>query len=154
MLEMKEVGHRPLTHSMARLLAEQRGEEIDRFKPDLIAAVPMYWSQRLRRGVNSAEEIGETLARRLRVPWGPRLLIRRRNTPPQSELSRTGRFENVRDAFRVSKCYQLKATRVLLVDDILTTGATCSEAARMLRQAGAAEVAVAVIAKSVRPGSQ
>ena len=152
-LRMKKASHRVLSRSMASLLWEERCGEIEKFKPDLITAIPMHWSQRLWQGMNSAEEVAESLARHLRVPYGPRLLIRRRNTEPQSRLSRTRRFENVRNAFRISKCYVLHQTRILLVDDILTTGATCSEAARMLKGAGAAEVGVTVVAKSIRPGA-
>jgi predicted amidophosphoribosyltransferase len=82
-----------------------------------------------------------------------RLLIRKRNTLPQKELPPRERFKNLRGAFRIRKRMlpHLGGSRVVLVDDILTTGATCSEAARVLKQAGAAAVAVAVVARALGP---
>lgn len=150
----KEKVHQVLCTALTDLLWEQCGAKLTAWEPDLVAAVPMHWSQRLKRGVSNADEIAVGLAKRLRVPHGPRLLIRRRNTEPQSTLSRSRRFENVRDAFRVSKCYRLHQTRILLVDDILTTGATSSEAARTLLSAGASKIDVAVLAKSHRPANR
>jgi predicted amidophosphoribosyltransferase len=77
-------------------------------------------------------------------------LVRRRYTSPQKDLPPRERFKNVRGAFRMSRRnpVQWKGARVLLVDDILTTGATCSEAARVLKEAGASSVFVAVIARA------
>jgi predicted amidophosphoribosyltransferase len=66
----------------------------------------------------------------------------------QSELPPKQRFANVRGAYQVRFAHQIEGRRVLLVDDVLTTGATCSEAAKVLKEAGAAMVAVAVIART------
>lgn len=76
------------------------------------------------------------------------ILIRQRNTLPQARLPPSRRFANVRGAFRIRRPDAVRGARVLLVDDVLTTGATCSEAAKMLKQAGAASVAVAVVARA------
>lgn len=76
------------------------------------------------------------------------VLIRSRNTLPQAELTPQRRFQNVQGAFHVRRPAAVKNARILLVDDVLTTGATCSEAAKMLKQAGASLVAVAVVAKA------
>jgi predicted amidophosphoribosyltransferase len=73
-------------------------------------------------------------------------LRRARHTPHQTGLSATERRANLRDAFQVSRAAQLKGRTVLLVDDVLTTGATASEAARALKSAGAAKVVVSVLA--------
>jgi predicted amidophosphoribosyltransferase len=92
----------------------------------------------------------------LSIAVAPRLLRRRRRTVPQAELTPPQRWENVRGAFRASRSSWLgcrfAGARVLLVDDILTTGATASESARVLRRAGAAFVAVAVVARAEPPG--
>jgi len=149
----KQSSHRIVARALAELLLEQRRDDLLSLQPDLIAAVPMYWSQRLRRGINAPEVVAEHLARGLGVPALPRLLVRHRNTEPQTNLPPESRFKNVRGAFRVSRRYKLNQARVLLVDDILTTGATCSETARVLRDAGAAEVFVTVLAKSTRPAT-
>ncbi|REJ87091.1 MAG: ComF family protein [Planctomycetota bacterium] len=150
-LAMKETTGRTLAIAIARLLAAEARATMESFQPDLIAAVPMHWWPRAWRGMNSAEIVAETLARELCIAWAPRLLIRHRYTAPQSDLPRTRRRTNVRNAFRVSRCYTLDRPRVLLVDDILTTGATCSEAARTLRDAGAADVFVAVVTRATSP---
>jgi predicted amidophosphoribosyltransferase len=72
-----------------------------------------------------------------------------RSTRKQFDLSPTARWENVRRAFAVRSGYHLKDAHVLLCDDILTTGATCSEAARALREAGASRVSVVVVARTL-----
>jgi predicted amidophosphoribosyltransferase len=94
------------------------------------------------------------LGRRLRVPVAERLLVRTRNTLPQKDLKPPDRFRNVRGAFRVRRrqAARLRDSRILLVDDILTTGATCSEAAAVLKRSGAMAVAAAVLARA--SGSQ
>jgi predicted amidophosphoribosyltransferase len=72
----------------------------------------------------------------------------RRNIPPQIGLSRPGRFRNVAGEMALRPGYSLQAAHVLVVDDILTTGATASEAARVLKRAGAARVSVFVLART------
>jgi ComF family protein len=118
-------------------------------RPDVVVPIPMHWRRRLRRGVNGPELIAECIAQRLRAPLANRLLKRTRNTPPQSSLPRGERLGNVRGAFVKRAGYHLEAAHVLLVDDVMTTGSTCSEAARALKQGGAAQVSVAVLARSV-----
>jgi predicted amidophosphoribosyltransferase len=108
----------------------------------------MHWLRRVVRGANSAETLGAVLARRLAAPSGVGCLARRRFTRPQSGLSPHARFLNVRGAFRLRPGIDLAEARVLLVDDVLTTGATCGEIAKLLRQAGAAATAVAVVARA------
>ena len=147
-LRMKRPAHRTLSAAMGRLLAERRGKLLADFRPDVIVPIPMFWARRLVRGANNPEILAARLGRHLRVPVRLRLLVRRRNTSPQMNLSPSARFKNVRGAFAVSSKSGLQDARVLLVDDTLTTGATCSEAAKMLKRAGAAAVACAVIARA------
>jgi ComF family protein len=111
-------------------------------------SVPLHFMRRLQRGFNQAESLAGCLARQLNLPHRSRILRRVRRTRPQSELRRDDRRENVRGAFWARATADLRGSTVLLVDDILTTGATCSEAARALKAAGAARVVVAVIARS------
>jgi len=111
--------------------------------------VPMHWRRRWQHGTNSAALLAEQLARRLRVPLAVGLLRRDRNTLPQFSLPPSERPANVRSAFSVRPSYHLDRACVLVVDDILTTGATCSEASRVLRRAGATHVAVAVVGRTV-----
>ncbi|MGI9454977.1 MAG: ComF family protein [Aeoliella sp.] len=134
---------------LAQLLAEERCEQLEQSKIDVVCPVPMYWRRRARRLANSAESVAEILAQQLRAPLASRLLSRRRHTKPQSSLPPTGRLENVRRAFDLGAGHHLDGAHVLLVDDILTTGATCNEAARILKRNGASQVTVAVVARSL-----
>lgn len=145
---MKRPSQESLSAAMGRLLALRRRSQLAGLRADLIVPVPMFWSRRLGRGTNSPDIMAGALGRCLGMPLGRRVLSRRRNTLPQASLSPKERFQNVRGAFRARAGYRLDGLRVLLVDDILTTGATCSEAAKMLKQAGATMVAAAVIARA------
>ncbi len=147
-LRMKWPAHEALSRAMGRMLAEQRGGQLLEYRPDVAVPVPMFWLRRLRRGVNSPEIVARCLGQSLGLPVRRDLLVRHRNTEPQAGLSPERRFKNVEDAFRVRRRRPVDGARVLLLDDILTTGATCSEAARVLKQAGAECVVVAVIART------
>ncbi len=145
---MKTPKHDALSNAMGRLLAEQRREQLAEVRAEVVVPIPMFWGRRLRRGKNCPELLAGCLARSLQIPARPTVLVRHRNTRPQSELSPSQRFKNIRGAFRVRRPEAVRGVRVLLVDDVLTTGATCSEAARMLKEAGAVMVAVAVVARA------
>jgi len=138
-----------LAFSLADLLLERRGEAIEQLQADVIIPVAMHWSRRWRRGTNSADLLAELLARRLRLPLRTRWLKRSRLTRPQTELSRAQRQRNQRNSFRLSRRARVEGKRVLLVDDVLTTGATADAAARAILAAGATAVVVAAIARAV-----
>ena len=142
--------HEHLATALGHLFSQRRQRELAEFRPDLIIPIPMFWLRRLQRQVNSAQAIARALGRSLQVPVVGGLLVRVRNTLPQKDLSPADRARNVRGAFRVPprRRHPSQGSRVLLVDDILTTGATCSEAAWVLKQAGAVAVAAAVLARA------
>ena len=131
---------------LARLLAEATRGRLDP-QPEAVVAVPMHWQRRLARGCDHARILAAAVARDLDLPLADEL-VRTRNTPPQTHLSRSRRIANVRGAFRVTRPAGIEGARVLLVDDVTTTGATASEAARTLYSAGAANVTLAVVAKA------
>src|SRR5262249_56284673 len=106
-----------------------------------------HWRRRWRRGYNQSEVLAQALTDRLRVPCRPDWLRRVRHTPQQVGQSATERRENVRNAFAAPARAQLRGKTVLLVDDVLPTGSTASDAARALRTAGAARIVVAVLAR-------
>ena len=148
-LKTKRLSAEALSLTIGRLLAQRLAEKLASFRPDAVLPIPMHWGKRLFRGVNSPELLADCLARKLRVPV-VRSLVRCRYTGPQKDLLPRERFRNVRGAFRLRRSdrQRWQDSRVLLVDDILTTGATCSEAAQLLKRAGAAAVAVAVVARA------
>jgi ComF family protein len=113
---------------------------------DLVVPVPLHWRRRWARGYNQSEALANALAAHVRLPCQPGWLKRTRYTPRQTEQTPAGRRENVRGAFAARAGDRLKGKTVLLVDDVMTTGSTCSEAARALLGVGAARVVVAVLA--------
>ena len=149
-LRMKGPSGDTLSAAMGRLLHLRRGRDVAAFRPDVVAPVPMFWTRRLARGTNSAEILAEGLARHLRVPLARGMIVRCRNTLPQARLKPKERFANVRGAFRVRGGYDLEGLRVVLVDDILTTGATASEVAGVLKRAGVSRVTAVVLARGTR----
>jgi ComF family protein len=111
-----------------------------------VVPVPLFWMNRLWRGYNQSGALARGLAERLGVKYQSRWLYRTRRTAKQSLLGPTARLDNVRGAFQAS--VPLAGMRILLVDDVLTTGATASEAASALKRGGASWVGVAVLARA------
>ena len=114
---------------------------------DLICPMPLHLSRRLERGYNQAAIITQTAARRLNVPHRY-ALTRLRATQQQARLERRARQQNVTGAFR---SLPLRGERVLLVDDVMTSGATLTECGLALLEAGAGQVYTAAVAKAPRP---
>jgi ComF family protein len=119
---------------------------------ELIAPVPLHRWRLLARRYNQAALLAAAVARPAAAWLAVDLLVRRRLTPQLGRLSRLGRRRNVRGAFALRPCWEavLPGKRVLLVDDVLTTGATVEECARVLRRHGAAGVDVLTLARVVR----
>jgi len=113
---------------------------------DAVVPVPMHRAKVRRRGYNQAELLARALALRIGVPCETNLLTKTRDLDAQSKLPRVERSENVRGAFLASP--RVKSRRILLIDDVCTTGATIRACAGELVRAGAARVAAAVVAKT------
>lgn len=113
---------------------------------DLVMPVPLHPSRLRWRGFNQAEELARALAHRLGYPFG-RGLRRLRDTGTQAEMGRRQRWANVRGAFGLAESTPCRDTRILLVDDVFTTGSTVSECARTLKRAGALSVHVIAVAR-------
>ena len=122
---------------------------------DAIAPVPLHSSRLFRRRYNQAAEIARPLARLWSRDYLADAQVRRRDTGAQAGRSGTGRRRNVAAAFRVpdSRRHQVEGRRILLIDDVMTTGATLEACARALKAAGAAGVDAAVIARVKDPAS-
>jgi predicted amidophosphoribosyltransferase len=120
---------------------------------DLIAPVPLHWTRRLKRRANQSAELARWLTRAAGKPaaYAPRLLLRPRRTPSQDGKDRAARAANLEGALSLGpEAARLPGSRVLLIDDVLTTGATLNEAARLVRAGGASGVDVLVLALVVR----
>jgi len=134
----------------ARLLAEllcQRLDDQDDEPPELIIPVPLH-PQRLReRGFNQALELARPLSRRFAIPLDTRSCRRTRQTHPQTELDRKLRTKNLRGAFSVGA--NLRARHVAIVDDVVTTGSTTGELAKVLKRAGVERVDVWAAARAL-----
>ncbi len=136
-----------------RLLADflakahaRAGEAMSPGGPDCIVPVPLHPRRLAWRGFNQSLELARGLGRALGRPVTPSGLVRIRDTTPQSSLPGAMRRENIQGAFAADPV-RVAGRRVLLVDDVMTTGATVETAARALRRAGAARVDVVVVAR-------
>lgn len=113
---------------------------------DGVLAVPLHGGRLAERGFNQADELARGVARQLRKPWCHGLW-RDRDTPHQRGLARAQRLSNLQGTFRADP--GLRGQRLLLIDDVMTTGATVDEAARALRAVGVVAVSVAVLARTL-----
>ena len=120
-----------------------------RERPDVIVAVPLARERQRERGHNHALEIARRVARELQVPLDARALTRVRGGPPQAALAWDARAKNVRGAFACTDAFE--GTRVAVVDDVMTTGASLAEIARVLRRAGATHVENWIVARTPSP---
>ncbi len=141
-LKVKHLEGESLAESIGRVWATHEGmRSID---CDVVVPVPLHWKRRIKRGYNQSEAIARGLSVVLSRPLLRSWLRRTRSAPMQKGFGKAERTDNVRRAFTARPMRQ--SLRVLLIDDVLTTGATASEAARVLKASGAAQVTVAVIA--------
>jgi ComF family protein len=122
----------------------------------LIVPVPLHKSKRSERGFNQAELIARAALKRLRQPieLATDVLVRQRATMSQVGLSREQRIANMSDAFRVRDRHRVAGRTVIVVDDVMTTGTTLSECARVLKQAGAERVWAATVARAFQAATR
>src|SRR5271165_6983160 len=133
-----------LAEAISELLSACPGSKV------LLISVPLHKNRRRSRGFNQAELIARAALKRLpaQLEFAPTVLIRHRETISQVGLSREERIENMRGAFRVSDPARVRGRNIIVVDDVMTTGTTLSECARVLKQAGAEKVWAATVARA------
>ena len=119
---------------------------------DLMLPVPLHWTRLFVRRYNQAGLLAHAIHRAGGPPVAPDWLVRRRRTPSQGRLGPAARARNVRGAFALRPGRCVAGKRLVLVDDVLTTGATAEECARVLRREGAAWVGVLTLARALRAG--
>ena len=139
---------------LATALVERMFAARDEHAPTLLMPIPLSATRLRERGYNQAWELTRRLGGALNCPTDATLLLRVKDTPHQLAFPPEQRAGNVRAAFAVEprRAAELRGRSVALVDDVMTTGATAAEAARMLLQAGAAQVQIWSVARTPRPG--
>lgn len=143
-LQAKQPGGEGVAETLGRVWGLSQRERLSNLRADVIVPVPLHWRRRWGRGFNQSEAVARGLAAVLGLPLLPFAVRRVRATPKQVGTTRAERLRNVEGAFAPVR--SLTDLRVLLIDDVLTTGATASAASRAVRQAGAAQVTVGVLA--------
>jgi ComF family protein len=140
-----------LDQSLAHALAECLGDELPLSAADydVIIPVPLHLGRLRWRGFNQAAMLAVAVARRMERPLDLSTLVRVRETPPQTRQNRVERIKNLRRAFAVRSPARIASRRILLIDDVMTTGATADECARTLLAAGARRVDVLTLARAV-----
>lgn len=142
----------PAAGALGRMLAEAIHKLGPIADSVLVVPVPLYRAKRRERGFNQAELIARAALKGHAFPYelGADVLERSRPTVSQIGLTRAQRIENIRGAFRIPHLNRVAGRTVLVVDDVLTTGTTASECARVLRKAGAEKVLVATVARTLK----
>jgi ComF family protein len=132
----------------ARLLAYLLANYLEKTaeRPEIIIPVPLHIQRYRERGFNQSTEIAKTLSKRLNIPIDNKSCIRKRNTPHQIDLPAKQRHKNIRNAFEVSQ--PIKAQHVAIVDDVMTTGSTVNELAKVLKKAGVSQIDIWVCARA------
>jgi ComF family protein len=148
-----------LKHADATHLAGAFGRWMQRAGADLLAQadllvpVPLHWTRLFRRRYNQAALLAWAVRAAGGPPVAPDWLVRRRRTPVQGHLGPLARARNVESAFAVRPGRDFAGKRVVIIDDVMTTGATVAECARVLRRAGAAFIGVLTLARALRVGT-
>jgi len=139
-------GMRPLARTLGWLMVHALPRETTF---DVIVPMPIHWLKKWQRGFNQSDDLAREIGKKWNVPV--RTVVRRKKaTRPQAGLTNAKRRANMQGAFRMAGRKSLAGMRVLLVDDVVTTGATASACARVLKRAGAAHVALLALARTDR----
>lgn len=147
LMRFKYSGRQEYAAFYARAIKIYGGERLRKISPEVLVPVPVHKKKLQTRGYNQAEVLARRLAREMGLPVDTDLITRKKNTLPQKELSPEERRKNLRDAFALSHPgKKLRYRRILLVDDIYTTGSTVDVLAALLKEAGAEEVYFVAVA--------
>jgi ComF family protein len=118
---------------------------------DYILPVPLHKVRLRERGFNQSSVLANAIGKKLGLPFHEDIIIRQRNTPSQTKLDRRQRLQNVADAFRCPG--RVTGARILMIDDVITTGSTINSCCQALRKGGAAYIDVLALANPILPGS-
>ncbi|MGH9592344.1 MAG: ComF family protein [Bryobacteraceae bacterium] len=148
-LQLKYGEVTPVGAWAARHLAQIVRREPASFVADIVVPVPLHASRLRERGYNQAELIARPLARLLGIPFRSYLLVRTRPRPDKLRLTRRERWDTVRGAYATQDGARVDNLRVILVDDVFTTGATLDACSRALRRSGAVQVVGLTVARAI-----
>ena len=143
---LKFNGVRPLAAPLGRMMARALPRS-ERF--DAVVPMPLHWRRQWSRGFNQSELLARRVAAHAGIPV-VKALKRTRATPPQAGLTSAQRRDNVAGTFRVTSVEKVRGRYLLLIDDVMTTGATLSACSAALKRAGAARVSVLTLARADR----
>jgi ComF family protein len=144
---LKHEAIRPLAAWFGERLVEVARRELACFKAEVVVPVPLHPERQRERGFNQAELLARSVARHLGLPLEKQVLVRAKPRPSKLRLSRHERWQVARGAYAPAPGGRIDNRRVMLVDDVFTTGATLDSCARALRSAGAAKVAALTVAR-------
>jgi len=149
-LALKHGDRTHLAGALGGWMRRSGGEILDGV--DFILPVPLHWTRLFARRYNQAGLLAHAIHAAGGPPVAPDWLIRRRRTPSQGRLGAAGRARNVRGAFALRPGHSVAGKRLVVVDDVLTSGATVEECARVLRREGASFVGILTLARALRAG--
>ena len=148
--QLKYGCHPSLARPLAVRLADAYETHRHRLQADWLIPVPLHPARKRERGFNQSGEMARHFSRIAGIPLAQHWLLRTRPTKVQAGLTRRERRRNVSGAFEMSRSARVSGKTVLIIDDVFTTGATLNECARILRQNGAARVAVLTVARVIK----
>ncbi len=147
-LQLKFGGHLAASRLLFELFWALRHEELEGLEIDAVVPVPLHPKRLAERGFNQSLELAKALAKAMEKPLLPFAVERVKNTPPQAQLDAKARAKNLKGAFKADAQALQGTTRVLLVDDVMTTGSTLHQLAKMLKKQAKVEwVACGVVAR-------
>ncbi len=130
--------------SVGKTLGEKTAQiledKLNTWNADLIMAIPLHRLRKAERGFNQAEIIAKTIGNCLKIKYVKNILLRKRFTQTQTKLNLKERKANMKDAFRIKRINKITDKNIILVDDVITTGATVSECAKILKENGASNI--------------
>jgi ComF family protein len=146
---LKFQSRRNLASLLGPLLAATFLDSWERSEVDLVLPIPLHPRRQRERGFNQAALLARSMTRLLALPYDEKCLERTRATAPQAALTNRERLRNMAGAFECRRPAEVRKRRVLLIDDVMTTGATVAGAARALLECGAHRVSVLTVARAV-----
>ena len=140
----KYEGILPIFHYQAEVLSNKIIDSgwPDHHSPDIMVVVPNHWKKKLRLGYNQAEEYAKILSRKLDIPLNHKILRKRKGNISQAKSDKLSRIQNLKSSYELMNRVDLKGKHVLLVDDVITTGATIEICAQLLKIAGAEKISI------------